>query len=783
MNLNELKTIWRKLNRNKTISIINLLGLTIGIASVVAISAFVVSELDRGREVPGAQNIYRIEMETPFGHAGISPYPLGNYLKENFPGIENFVNVRPGNFMGSNDLNTLETGTQKFVVKNILYADSTFFKVFNYKTIAGDINDALRAANGIVLVKSESERIFGDANPVGRMIKLNNDQLLEVKAIIEDVPEDALNYFQVVASSKLITDGKRWNYFNFFCYFRLSSNIDLAELEDETARILNERDGKELEMDFTGKVKFVPYTQLYFYKPSIVDHIKHGSFQTLVIFISISALILLIAVINFINLSFAQSMQKAKEIGIRQISGSSRGRIFGMFITESVLLMIISFSLSFSILKLISLFVPVQYDLSGIIHALFSPLFMGVALAGAILTGIVAGVFPGVRMLRLNSVHVLKRNKPASKHNEWHKLGLTSLQFMIAIALTASVITVNRQLQFIENKDLGFEKENLVYFQFENDQDSGGILLNNRLARYPEIKSFCLADGLPGASFSRNAAELVHHGERIQVKYMFMRSDYRYIPTMGMEIVQGRDFREGDKNVMIINESAARSFGIKTLDDRTTLDGRLIIGVVRDFQIESLHQLTEPLAIILEPWTKYAIVRIASNSPVAIDKAVNNIKTAWNETFSGSPVEIHFLNQTLEMMYYKERVFRLILNLLVLLALFISSLGLFGVSLYLINNRIKEIGIRKVNGARVAEILTMLNNDFIKWVAIAFIMAIPIAYYTMNRWLENFAYKTTLSWWIFALAGLLALGIALLTVSWQSWKAATRNPVESLRYE
>jgi len=782
MIFNELKTIWRAQKRNKSIAFINLLGLTIGIASVVTITAFVVSELNRGKEVPNAQNIYRIEMDSEFGHFALNPYPLGNYLKENFSEVTDFVNVRPGNFMGSNDLNTFESGNEKYLVKNILYADSTYFKIFRHKAIAGDVTNALKKTNGIVLTESESVRIFGDKDPIGKTVKFNNNLLLEVEAVIKDIPNDALNYFQIVVNSKLINDGKRWDYLNFFCYFQLSPGADLAKLEKETARVLNERTGKEIKMDFTGKVSFVPYTRLYFYKPSIIDHIKHGSFQTAMVFISVSLLILLIAVINFINLSFAQSMQKAKEIGIRQISGSSRKRIFLMFVSESIIVTSVSFLMAMAVLKVVSL-LTTTYDTSAIMNILYSPAFICTAFAGAILTGSIAGIFPGIRMLRLNSVQILKGQKPRQNSKEWFKLGLTSVQFIIAIALLVAIITVNKQIRFIEKKDLGFEKEDLVYFQFENTNDNKGRLLSNKLIQYPAIKSFCLTDGLPGVSLSRNGSELVHNGEKNQVKYMFMRSDYRYISTMGMKIVQGRDFRDGDKDVMIINESAAHSFGIKTLDEQTTLDKKIIVGIVRDFQIESLHQITEPLVIIMEPWTKYGIVRISSGDQAAIQEATNNIKSTWSEIFNDAPLEIHFVNQSMDMMYQKEQMFRIILNILVFLAMFISCIGLFGVSLYLINARIKEIGIRKVNGARISEVMAMLNRDFVKWVAIAFVFATPIAYFAMSKWLENFAYKTNLSWWIFALAGLLALGIALLTVSWQSWKAATRNPVEALRYE
>ena len=782
MNWNEIKATGRSLRRNKPITIINLLGLTIGIAAVITISAFVFSELNRGNEIPDAQNIYRIEMETDFGHAGITPYPLGEYLKEKFAGVESFVNVRPGNFMGSNDINTLETENDKFLVKNVLYADSSYFGVFNHKVIYGDLKNALKTPNGIVLTASESERIFGDINPIGKIVKFNSHNQ-EVEAVVEDVPQNALNYFQVVANSNLIHDGQRWDYFNFFCYYRLSPGADLGKLSKETANVLNERMGKELDMDFSGKITFVPYNHLYFYKPSVIDHIKHGSFQTSVIFISVSVLILLIAFLNFINLSFAQSMRKAKEIGIRQISGSPRIKIFLLFITEAILMTLTAFMLAILGLWIAMSFLASTYEISGIIENLFSPVFIGVAFIGTLVAGVFAGIFPGLRILRFNSVQILKGNKLNSGQKDWHKLGLTSFQFVIAIVLLVAVITVNKQLNFIQNKNLGFEKENLVYFQFENNMENKGEILYNKLIQNPAIKSFCLADGLPGTSFSRSSAELSYNENKNMVKYMFMRSDYRYIPTMGMQMLQGRNFRENDKNVMIINESAARTFGITTLTPNTTLDNKRIIGIVSDFQVQSLHKATDPTALILEPYTKYGIVRIASSNPATVTQAINDIKTAWNEMAVDVPVEIHFLNQSLDKMYQKEIIFSTILNTLVFLALFISCIGLFGVSLYLINTRIKEVGIRKVNGARVSEILAMLNKDFVKWVVIAFVIATPVSYYAMNKWLENFAYKTTLSWWIFVLAGLLALGIALLTVSWQSWRAATRNPVEALRYE
>ncbi|MDD4639400.1 MAG: ABC transporter permease, partial [Bacteroidales bacterium] len=288
MNFNELKTVLRTQKRNKLTMLINLLGLTIGIASVAVIAAFVVSELNRGKEIPNAQNIYRIESDTEFGHIGLTPYPLGNYLKNKFGNVIDFVNQADA-FTGTNGLNTLENGDEKYIVKNLFYADSSYFKIFKHKPISGDLSHALDNPNGLILTKGESLRIFGNTDPVGKTVKLDNNRLLEVEAVIEDIPEDALNYFQSVASlqgkfqAENISYEERWVQFDFFCYFQLSPNADLVKLEKETSTVLNERFAKKIGMDFTNKVSFIPYSDLYFHEPSILEHLKHGSFQTVMV--------------------------------------------------------------------------------------------------------------------------------------------------------------------------------------------------------------------------------------------------------------------------------------------------------------------------------------------------------------------------------------------------------------------------------------------------------------------------------------------------------------------
>ena len=789
MNFNELKTVLRTQKRNKLTMLINLLGLTIGIASVAIIAAFVVSELNCGKEIPNAQNIYRIESDTEFGHIGLTPYPLGNYLKNKFGDIINSVNIQPSNFGGGTyGLNIIEVANRNFYIKNLSYADSSFFKIFKHKPISGDLSHALDNPNGLVLTTSESLRIFGNTDPVGKTVKLDNNRLLEVEAVIEDIPEDALNYFQSVASlqgkfqAENISYEQRWVQFDFFCYFQLAPNADLVKLEKETASILNERFAKKVGMDFTNKVSFVPYSDLYFHKPSILEHLKHGSFQTVMVFISVSILILLIAVINFINLSKAQGLQRAKEIGIRQINGSSRKKILSIFIIESVLITFLSFLLAIAGVRVASsLFIP-NYNFGAILNILYSPAFLILAFAGVIFIGIIAGILSGLHILRLNPVQTLKGQKSLFTQKSNYKLGVTSVQFVIAIALIVAIITVNKQIKFIEVKDLGFQKENLIYFPLKNDKNKNEVLYN-KLVEHTSIQNFSVTDGLPGMQLSRTGADLSFKGEKKIVKYMTINSDYHYLSTMGMKMAQGRNFREGDKDVIIINESFAKTFGIDNLNDQIMLDNRLVIGIVKDFQIESLHKKTEPLVIRLAPNTNYGVVRISSANPIIISDVLSYIKSSYKETFDNKPIDIHFLNESLDMMYQKERIFSHVLSTFVLLALFVSCIGLFGISLYTIKARVKEIGIRKVNGARISEVMAMLNKDFVKWVAIAFVIATPIAWYAMNKWLENFAYKTELSWWIFALAGVLALGIALLTVSFQSWKAATRNPVEALRYE
>ncbi len=781
MNINELKSIWRKLKRDKVITGINLLGLTIGIAAVMTLSAFGITELKRGKEVPDAQNIYRTEIDTEYGHVSLSPDPFGNFLKEKTPDIIASVNIHPSIIPGNNNLNTLETKNTKIKAKNILFADSSYAKVFEHKTLHGDIANALNKPNGIVLTKSESEKIFGNTNPIGKIVKLNGEYNLEVGAVIEDVPHNAINYFQSIVNIDIALpkDNDKWNNFRVFTYFRIAPDANLEQIENIAEQALNEHCREITGIDFTNNITLVPYSELYYYKPSIIEHLKHGSYQTTIIFISIAVLILIIAVINFINLSWAQNMRKIKEIGIRQISGSSRSKIFMMFICESMFLTFVSFLLALILFE-ISSNIFTNHNLSNISSVIYSPLFISLAFTGLIVISIITGIYPALRTLKINTLQSLKYDCSLSKIKGWTGYALTSFQFIIAIVLIASIITVNKQLHFIDKKNIGFNKDNLVYFLLDNNK---GDLIFNELSQYHEIKSFCLSDGLPGNSLARSSGNLYYEGKNKQVKYTRIHSDYRYISTMGMTISQGRNFMPGENNLAIINESAAKSFGIESVKNQPKIEGYTIVGIVKDFQIESLHQQTEPTVVTLSPYTKYGIVRVALNNKMTFKEATNHIKTAWNKAGIEMPLEIHFLNKTMETVYQKDIVFRKVLNTLVFLALFIACIGLFGISLFLINNRIKEIGIRKVNGAKISEVLVMLNKDFVKWVAIAFIIATPLAWFAMHKWLENFAYKTDLSWWIFALSGVLALLIALLTVSWQSWRAATRNPVEALRYE
>ena len=532
---------------------------------------------------------------------------------------------------------------------------------------------------------------------------------------------------------------------------------------------------------------FTPLTEIHFVSGSNYDMVfRHGNKSELLLFLLVAIGILIIAIINFINLSFAVSSLQIKGSGIRKIEGASRMNILLHYITESALLGLLSAVIAGVLVNLLFpffnnlLYSPIENPLKQ------NPSFLLGLIGLGLLTGILAGLFPALKFSSIPVIKVFRsKQSNAIQSGNWRN-SLIVFQFAVSITLIISTIFLNRQMNFIQTHALGFDKEQVLYIPLSNDLKQKMDIIKEEVTGIAGVSDVASCDFIPGQAYSQWRLDIKGGGEEKTIDSYHTRVSSKYVETMGLELVSGRNFESSDKadeKNYLVNEAFVKEFGIANPLEETIYNSK-IVGVVKDFNFGSLHQKVAPLAIQLsDEQNTTLLIRGNAKNAASVSNLVASIRNTVLHDLPDAYVEVKFMEQQMENQYRKESKTTQLLNYFTFFAIFISCLGLFALAVFTIRQRTKEIGIRKVNGAKTSEVMVLLNRDFVKWVAIAFIIATPIAYYAMNKWLENFAYKTTLSWWIFALAGLLALGIALLTVSWQSWKAATRNPVEALRYE
>ncbi len=516
------------------------------------------------------------------------------------------------------------------------------------------------------------------------------------------------------------------------------------------------------------------------------DYERRNNKTSLFILSAIGFLILIIACSNFILLSLGQSFKKVREVGIRKTMGAGKGNIFNLFFTENIILTLLA--LIFGLI-LCFLLIPVfdQLAQNGIYTDLINPLFISVFVVICILFILIStSFFPLIKLAKIRPNMLMSKKSGKGKRIDITSIFVT-IQYGLSIILIILTISIVRQTNYMKYKDLGFSSKNIISLRIYPLDNSDKNALRDRLMSNPEILNLTLTDR---DFVSGRGNNYVKTGEGEYISTRILNVDNNYIPTLGLKIIDGENFSDVSlvNQTVIINEKLLASLNLddKGVGQSINMDGKnyRITGVVKDFHFDSMKEEIESLMLILrtEKGDRGSFMFIKYN-PSQLDKVIPFIQNTWKEIAPDKELNLNFWDKQLNQRYENEEKWSHIIGYAAIIAIIISSLGLFGLTLLVINRRVKEIGIRKVNGAKVSEVLTMLDKDFIKWVVIAFIIACPIAWYTMHKWLENFAYKTNLSWWIFGLAGILALGIALLTVSWQSWRAATKNPVEALRYE
>ncbi len=787
--LKNIKITFRSLFKNKTVTIFNLVGLTVGITVSMLVFLFVLKEKNTDKFIPDLNNIYVLtDNNEPYFSQN-----MVNHVKTEVPEIQNITyctnDWSPQVFLAKNQ--------KSFKVEKMLTADSCFFRVFQFNPVLGDPKNGLNASNKIVLTQSLAEKIFGKENPIGNTVTYNASYLsgieLEVTAVIEDLPQSSSWEFDAVLSFQTnylidwyVDNMKSWGSRNYKAFGRINESVSEQIIKDKLSNI----DLAVLPENYKESIKYglFPFQDAYFDFHEI-GILKTGNRFTVSVIGIVGLLILLLSFVNYVNMITAQREKRYKNVGIYKTMGSSRRRIIEMVTTESVLMLLITIAASFSlILILLPAFNRITgswFTFSEVFSGNFLLLLFCIAAAMVFLTGIIPGVIFGKKPVTL-----LIRKNISSKGNNWARNSLLVFQFVVSIALITSILVINRQNTYMQNRDAGFAKENIIYANTNNAIYTQINAFRNEILQIPGISEITFSESVLIANDQNWGMNIVNHGDKYDVQFSKLSVAANFFDFFGVRLNEGNGFNENSKTNkdFIINKTAKADFSIDQLAGtriayQESCHGN-IIGVVDDYNFESFHVPVRAAGFRCSGDCDDVIyMKINTQNLASFNTTMKEVKLLWDRFSPDFPLEYQFLDQKYEAMYIKEARFQKFLMYTTIVSLILSCLGLIGLTFFVMEQRTKEIGIRKVNGAKISEILTMLNKDFVKWVAIAFVLATPVAYYAMKKWLENFAYKTTLSWWIFALAGVLALGIALLTVSWQSWRAATRNPVEALRYE
>jgi putative ABC transport system permease protein len=782
---NIFKSTYRNFVRKPAINLINLVGLAVSLALVIILSVYSYSELTTDNYHKNGNRVY---LFGDLKSAVSFPAPLKDKIDMNLPGVESTVRIS-----GTWNAPVFQAENKESITSDLIFADDDFFKLFTYRAIEGDLASALKTPMSVVITKSMADKLLGNEPAVGKTLKLNNSHQLTITAVI-DKPEGntclSFNAITSNATKKIVQPNgdefTSWMMGGFMTFVLLKEGIN-PDLTAKSIYSLLHEDNPKINAEFGLN----PLNKIYFSKFNLFggNYIRFGEKAKVLILLMVAALVLMIALVNFINISSSQWFEKIKQNGIMKVLGAKRSTIMRNVLIESVLFFLVAFFLATGLIVIVK---PLIQEYTGIhfnSRLIYSPGFILIFIAGTIILSMLFSFGPALRISSSRVVDNLKK-KVETRHSGFSFSGVfVTFQFIVAIVLIAFTALVQKQVRF--GSDFGVSQENLVGIKLTPELSQKKDVLKQLLMEKSSVESVSYSMYFPGSRFSNWGTKLNLNGEEKDVTVDMFNADASVFKTMGLELKMGRIYSDDlstDQGKIVVNEAFLRNYGITNPVGGkmvVTMDGKSseIIGVVKDFHFKSVTQPITPLVITNGWYTSYCLVKLQTSGFNNFHSALLDIKSATTELSPSFHVEISFFDQAIENLYQSKLQFRRTFTLFAGCAIIICCLGILAMSLFACQRRIKEIGIRKVNGARISEVMTMLNKDFVKWVAIAFVIATPIAYYAMHKWLENFAYKTSLSWWIFALAGLLALGIALLTVSWQSWRAATRNPVEALRYE
>lgn len=787
---------FRHLKEDKLNSLINITGLILGLGIVTVIVIFVLNELCYNSSFLNSKNIYRVlNYSSAFNNIWANtPFIIGETLPKEFEEVEKCVHTyNIGNVEIKKD--------NDFVSEPKMFCtESSFFDVFGVNLLSGSLSGFDQTANKVLVSRDLAQKYFKNNDPLGKILTLRyqgKEFPMEITAIFEDFPQNSTIKASLIAGvdfglhhlvANLFSTGEErpderelresWKNGVFFTnWILLQEGTSVNEFKKKLLQfgINHSTEDNKLSLELQ------PLSDVYFGSGKTIDNNSgdQGNLPMLYILGFIGLLILTIACINYLNLSSAKTMTQTKALAVRKVCGASRKSLLVQMITESVLVSLIA--LPFAI-QLAQISLPYISNLLGKSYLLtlnnMTLISIGILVLITLLTGTLSGLMVSLKITSFRLTEALKgRNMAVGNKHNMRKV-MVIFQISVFIILIAIMVLVRKQVDYAFSKDLGFTKEGLIkvvlgdhnyeLFKQEISQNSNIVNVSGALWIPPHTNKMIVT--IP---------KVDEPDKKASVMGLFV--DYNFSNTMGLKVLQGTDFDETKNNSgVLVNESAIKELGLKEIIGENTAFGS-VIGVVSDFNMYSIHEAVTPMIIGLNPsMCREIAIRINTQN---IQQTLSFLKDTWKATGGTTPFEFEFTNDTLRKLYESDIRFSQTIGLMAVIAILIASLGLFGLSVLLCQQKTKEIGIRRINGARITEIMIMLNKDFVKWIVYAFLIACPVSLFFMHRWLQTFVFKTELSWWVFAIAGLLALAIALITVSWQTWRAATRNPVEALRYE
>jgi putative ABC transport system permease protein len=778
------RSIMRSFTRKPVTNLINLFGLAISLTLVIILSVYCYSELSTDSFQKNGKRVYLYGLGS-VDHV-YTPGILKEHIDANVPGVETTVRIG-----GTWEAPVFQVDNKEPIVSDLIFADKGFFKLFTYNFIEGNAESALDEPMSVIITKTLSRKLFGNKEALGKTIKLNNSQSLTVSAVVEEPDANSclnFNALSNIATRKIVMDNEgeytEWGWCDFQTFLLLKPEVN----PDETEKTILSLFPEETKKDYLN-TKLTPLRKIYFSKFSLFGstYLTAGDRRKVQILLLVASLVMMIALINFINISASQWQEKIKQTGVMKVIGATRFAILRNTLAESFFFFLAALLIAFELINAVSPFIR-EYTGIHYSHKLTSsPGFIIVSLAIILVLSIIFSITPALRISSSRTIDNLNKTLKPIKTSFTLRGLLVTLQFAIAIVLISFTLLVQKQVRF-GSSNLGFNQSNIIGIKLTDQLSQKKDVLKNMLEQNPSIREISFSQFFPGKENQYRETELTLNGEKKQVSYDLFSADQEFFKMLGLKLVSGRLFSDSlssDKKKLVVNEAFLRENHITNPLGGTVKMGSSyeVIGVIKDFHYKPVNISIAPLAIRNDPYASYCLVNIQTSDFKSLITQVNNIKRSASELSPSFPVEVSFFNQAVQDMYQSEIRFRRTFSLFAGCAIVICSLGILAMSIFASQRRIKEIGIRKVNGAKIREILLMLNKDFVKWVGIAFLVACPFAWFTMHKWLEGFAYKTSMSWWIFGLAGLLALGIAIITVSWQSWRAAARNPVEALRYE